>query len=371
MTIRNTLLLGALGALTIASCSDAETSDRVDLRREMLQSLGDNVILPLYADFETRTAELDARANAFCDAPTEEGLVELRETWWETRTPWKMAEAFDFGPAEEEPIRLGPKIDFWPARTDSIETVLSGDGPLDKASVASLGAANRGLPVIEYLLYVPEDSAESLGVFQGEGGDRRCLYLTSLTGDLQDNAKALREAWDPEYGDYLGELVRAGEDSATYLDIVEAMNEVAGRMESTCETLKKRKMNAPLGIETTVTQPELAESRFSGRAVQDMEDNLRGLEALFTGSYGDNQGMGFHGYMQEVGLNIKPEFDQEMELAITALRNIPGSLGEAVSDDPDSVTKAVAAVSSLQKVIHNDMIKALGLSSSFSDNEGD
>jgi len=347
------------------TCGEDSSGSTGDLRRQMLESLGESVIMPMYRDVERTTAELDTAATAFCASPDAAGLQAAQAAWWDARRPWKMAEVLNFGPYSDEPVRLGPKMDFWPVREDSLTGVLAGDSELTSESLSSFGAATRGFPAIEWLLYADD----ALTLFQDE--PRRCAYLTALTGDLAINARLLREAWDPEVGDFLGELLRAGEGSETYETLPLAVGEVANRMAFMCENIRRDKLNPVLGADTNVVQPEFAESRFSGRSVQDMLDNLAGIEAFYTGVYGDQDGDGFSDYLAQRGIDLDSAFQTPHGDATSALEAISGPLTEAVAQDPASVEAVLEPLRQLQRVIATDMLGALGVQASFNDNDGD
>ena len=354
-----------LALLPLWTCGEEGGAASGDLRRQTLESLGESVIMPMYRDVEQTAGELDAAAKAFCATPDSAGLDATRDAWWSARRPWKMAEVLAFGPYAEEPVRLGPKMDFWPAREDTLRGVLEGDAALTAESVSGLGAASRGYPAIEWLLYA-DDALEGF-----EGEPRRCEYLVALTEDLATNARLLREAWDPEAGDYLGELLRAGEGSEAFDTLPMAVGEVANRMAFMCENIRKDKLNTVLGADTTVIQPELAESRFSGRSAQDILDNLAGVEALFTGEYGGQEGEGFADYVARRGMDLEPAFQSALADATGALEALPGPLTEAVEQDPAAVEATLEPLRQLQRVIQTDMIGALGVQTSFNDNDGD
>jgi len=136
--------LALVALMLTASCTPT------DLRRKVLRSWGEDLLLPLYVQFDARLGELAVRIEALCSTPTEETLALAREGWWNARAPWKQAEVFAFGPFSEEPLRLGPKIDFWPARPENADEVLAGSDPI---TAETFGAASKGLPIVEYLLY--------------------------------------------------------------------------------------------------------------------------------------------------------------------------------------------------------------------------
>lgn len=362
-----------LMALTVpmTSCGD-EGDPGVDLRRQTLESIGHNVIMPMLLDFEAQSAQLEASAEIFCAAPDATNLETVRTDWDAARRPWKMMEVLNFGPIVERPERFGPKIDFWPVRPDNIEDVLAGDAPLDVETLSLSGTAVRGLPVIEYLIFQDASAADAVTRFEGDAGARRCQYLIGATADLANNASGLRAAWDPDGGDFLGELINAGDGSATFTTLEQGVGEIANRMAFTCENIRADKLGRPIGRLTDRTpQPELLESQFSDRATQDIVDNLRGIEAFFTGTYGDQRGMGFDEYAERRGIDLDTPFQQRLQASISAIEAIPAPMRDAVATDQELIEAAFDPIRDLQSMIQADLLGVLGVQATFNDADGD
>ncbi len=355
--------LTGLGALWTVGCG-AEMPPEPDMRADLLRSWGEHVILPTFASFEEKTAQLRDASAALCESPSDETLEGAQTRWWEARAPWKRSQIFAFGPYEEEPLRLGPKIDFWPPRPLRVRDLLQGTGALAEADVAAMGAAERGMPAVEQLLY---DEAEPPGeVFVG----RRCEYLLAATEDLHTSAAALREAWDPEGGNYLAELTKPGHGKM-FESIGESLSEVVNRMVFTLENARLDKLGRPLGDQAGgVPQPDLAESHFSGRSTEDLRDHLRGILALYDGG-DDPEELGLVDYAAARGYDVDAEMHSLVKSADEALRSIEPSLTLAVIEDPDQVRAAQTALEELQRFIQVDVINALGLTVNFNDNDGD
>lgn len=360
----------ALVALTLApACSSPEKSEEPeDLRRLLLQGLGTQVFVPRYVDFEERAADLDAAVADLCDAPSDDALDATREAWSAAREPWKRNEFLAFGPVVDAPLRAGPKIDFWPARVDTIEKLLTSDTALDADVLATRGSSERGLPVIEYLLFVNVDPSED--VFSADG--RRCEYLHALTGDLMAQSTLLREAWDPKEGDYLSNLVEAGRAGKDFPSIEVALGEIVSRLVFIVENARGAKIGAVLGLRTDGTpQPDSAESRFSGRSIQDVVDNLRGVDETFFGA-DVKKAESLAAYTDRLGHDeLPPKIRDALDASYAALDAIPGPLTEAVTKDPESVQAAVDALAALQRLFQVDLINALGVTLTFNDADGD
>lgn len=357
---------GAAGVALLAALAGCASKGSGDTRRELLESWSTGLIVPLYADLETRAQTLQTALDALCAAPSQAALDGARTAWSDAREPLKRAEVFNFGPYSRPEYRIGPQIDSWPARPEVVEELLASDDAVDAAAIAQLGVWQKGLPVIEYLLYPPEGDA----VAQLSDA-RRCEYLQSVGTELVSRADEIRTAWAPEGGDFAGQLSGAGRTSAAFRTLRDAFGEIVNRMGFTVENVRRDKLGAPLGQSGNGSpQPDAAESRFSGRSVQDIEDNLVGLELLYFGDATRNV-QGVTRYATERGHSFDAEMTAALAAARSALNAIDMPLTAAVSSEPDRVQEASNRLGELQNLLQVDMISALGLTLSFNDNDGD
>ncbi|MCB9550455.1 MAG: imelysin family protein [Myxococcales bacterium] len=337
-------------AAALASCGDG------DVRTRIVDAWAETIIVPGHQRFATEAAALAARAAEACAAGLDrDALTAVRARWDAARGAWKRMEVFNFGPYEDYPARLGPNIDFWPARPDIIEAALA-DGPLDAAAVARKGAAARGLPVIEYLLWAAGDDPEA---FAG----RRCDYLVGATADLEALAATLAETWRG----YVPVLTGAAE--GPYTDAQAGFGEILNRMGFTVENIRRDKLGRPLGLLSGSPQPEKVESPYADRSVRDARDALVTLGLLYEG-VGDALSLRRH-----PRIAARPELDRAFRAALAeslaALDAITGPLDEIVFDDPAAVQRAIDVLGALQTVIQVDLIGALAVSRAFNDSDGD
>jgi predicted lipoprotein len=364
---RRALLAGiATGALypLAEGCGPTEIGDR---RRELLRSWGESFLLANYAELEALAGELEIRLSELEAEPSESTLFAAQDAWWAARSPWKRSDVFAFGPYSELPERFGPKLDFWPGRPDTVLEVLDSDGALDADGLALLGAPAKGFTALEYLLFEPElDLVEAFASVP-----RRGEYAVALAADLGWQARALADAWAPDGGNFLAELVDGGRGSTRYPTLNAALGEVVNRIGYTLENDRLEKLGPPLGDTADGTpQPELVESPWSGRSLEDLRDNLRGIELLFRGDSSLGV-LSLNDYLRFRGRNLLPQFDHHFATAVAALDAVGAPLGQAVVDSPNDVRKLMTALQSLQRFFQADVINALSLTVGFNDNDGD
>ncbi len=352
----------ALALLCVAACSEPSQSHRVDPRQELLDSWASDLILPQYAEFTKGAKVLEERVASLCDEPSADTLRAAKDAWWKLRQPWKQNEIIKFGPYRDLPAPFGPMLNFWPTRPDVVQSVLDADEPLDVDSLAAFGSPARGMPAVEMLLYVggaPED------VFDPSG--RRCEYLLVASEDLHLVAAAFEDAWDPDGGNYVSELTDP-KNGVTFQDLRAAVSEVVNRLAFTLEDMRGDKLGRPLGEQSGgEPQPDLIESRPSARSIQDLLDNLRGIELFYFGAEEPESAVGVSDFAPD-------RFNEEMTTRLAncrlALEGID-PLEQAIAENADGVVAAEECLSELQTFIQVDLVNELGLTVNINDTDGD
>lgn len=348
-----------LVALAGVACSATPTGE--DKRRTWIAGLGEDVLLERYDEFVTACLELDERVGELCDAPSDATLDAAREAYGAAREPWKRNEVFDFGPYIAGPHRYGPTLDFWPVRPSSIEAVLN-DPDAVAGSADALGADERGLPVLDFLLFERGSDAFEAGT--------RCAYAKILSEDLVALSRGIRDAWDPSSGDYLGAMLRSGEGDGAFDDIALAFGEVLNHLGFAVANARKKRLADPLGGGDR-PDPDAVESRFSGRSLDDVRDILRGVEDVcFTPVGAEARSLG-----DLLELANRPDLPRKLRAALgagrAALDAVPEPLALAVVESPGSVEHAIAELAPLERLLSADVVGAFGRPAAFGGTDGD
>jgi predicted lipoprotein len=341
-----------------------------DTRRVLLGQWTTELIVPLYGQFAARTETLEASLVDLCSEPDAARLDAARGSWASARKSWKQAEVFAFGPYSRPEFRIGPRIDSWPARVDRIEEVIAGETPVTSEQIAGLSVWQRGLPVVEYLLYAPND-----GALESLPDARRCETLVAVGQDLANQAEAMRSAWDPNGGNFAAELSEAGRGTTAFRSLRDAFGQVVNRIGFTLENARSDKLGRPLGEAAGEVQPDQSESRFSGRSIEDLNDALDGIEWLYFGGTSVRDGGASFDGLSRYATERGQALDAPIRAALTQARDALSAVGApvhiAVVDNPAAVTQVSTQFEQLQRLFQVDLIGALGLSLSFNDNDGD
>lgn len=244
--------------------------------------------------------------------------------------------------------------------------MLTASTPLDATAVLSLPASSRGLLAIEFLLFGPDAAATPEAValaFAGAEGARRALLIDLLGADLAVKLAAVDGDWQSRYG---REVELAGRGSAIFARERDAydgfLNKALAITDRTIDIVRKAS-----GGESNVSLPIAAAS---DNVVADLLDDLRGLEALYTGRVGGAAGRS----IAEVVRDMNPAADTEMLRALAAARGALAALPRPLSPvglQTPPVMQAITALRALKAALAIGVFNALGVSIGFSDNDGD
>jgi len=379
-------LLLLLLACALLACDDAEPP-RSPVR-QTVESLGRELFVPLTADFARDAQQLERALSQLCRARDAGALDEARDAWSTAAARFKLTEVIAFGPHTLSPWRLGAKIDFWPAREDKILEALRARGgePSLPASAGDagaavpagrdagavrageLGAAARGLPVIEYLLYAGGEDAVLAQLVDVAAASARCAYLRELGADLVADARELDGAWR---GSFARDLSLQDGPNEHFATVREGFARIVNSLAFVVEDVRTRRLAKPLGGSRATAHPEVVESRFSARSIRDALDALQGVENVFTGRYGQRQALGLGALLRARGRPLDRQLAHRLESARAALRAIPEPLDRAVMEDRARVQDAITALDELLVFLQVDLNQALAVTATFGAGDGD
>jgi len=357
--------------LTLAIACSSAFEDDFD-RNQMLSDLATTVIVPVYSEFEVSSRGLLTATQALCAAPTPTSLDTVQQAWRDARDPWKRSEAFGFGPVKE--LRIRSAVDWWPIDEAQLQAVLTDTPEITEQYVADQGSGARGFMALEYLLFDPEggDEAVLTALNSGETAARRCSYVVAVADYLETKGLELANAWRTTGGNYAWELATAGQGSTVYTSSQAAINDLVNYLIFSVEEVADVRLGEPLGKASGGTpQPELVEGARSDNALEDISDTLLGVQSLYLGSHGGQQGVGLSDLVRSRKETIDERLRGELQDALAAIQAIPGPLEAAVTTDPAPVELAYERVKALQASLSADVAALLGVTLTFNDNDGD
>ena len=353
------------GAFSFAACEVQPDAPNAD-RQQVLRDLVNNVIVPSYNDVTSSTATLVDAIRALRAAPSVDTLASAQTAYRAARAQYKTTEAYRLGPADDLAI-TGEAIDTWPADSTKLEALLAGTGPLDVVEVGKLGSNQRGLPALEYLLFDSAVSdAEVLSRFTQPGsGARRAELAESVASDLTIVCKRVSDALGGPTG-YGHQLAEAGVGSSLYAAQSEGVDKVVTALVYLSELVVLKKLSKPLGVDmNNVVQPAQEEGPRSDSSLRDLQNNLAGIQAIYSGERGALTGQGLGSAVRTINPGAATRFEAALQATVAALNAVPPPLRSALTQNRPAVEAAYQAFRALKSSLVTDVAGALGASIGF------
>lgn len=358
------LLLGAAGCKnnTIDDGGDdpnTNTPPPIDAAKTAtLHDISTNVIIPAVVDFDLAADKVATAMTTLSTQRTQENLMAAREAWRASRRPWELCEAFLFGPAKNQ--QLDPAIDSWPLDQLTLDSILASSDPITKEYLDPLEGTSKGFHAIEFLLF-----GEKGDKLVEKMTDREFEYLIAATGAFRDATARLRKAWEPandnDSAAYWWQLTNAGLPGSLYRTQDAGLAEILGGLVGITSELENAKMGNPYFANSAL----LEEDRFSGNSNFDFIANVEGVRAVYLGEYRERstpltgKGMTDLVKAKSGGEAVDAKVRQQLDDAVTAIRAITPSFGEAIASNRTAIANAITKVRELNATLDNEVRKLL------------
>lgn len=345
--------------LLLLSCND-DSNLSFD-KTALLTTIVDDQLIPSFEYFKDRTGTLTQKAEAFQADPTIGNLASLQSAWKEAAYQWKKTEVFSFGPTAD----YKSSIYFHPARINLIENALNDDDPIDLSYMELLGAAAKGLPAMEQLVFQHgKSNDEVLTLFTTDTkASRRFAYVLGIATLLDKHAAELETKWKAHAPIFISQDT-ADEDGVDVL---------ANQLLLVLEVVVNTRLGEPLGKKSgTPPIPSKVEAWHSEFSNELIRANLEAVIDLYSG----NGGVGFDDYLDfvkakygEKALSIEI-LDKLIEFQQT-LSSLDESLQHAVINHQADVEAIYEQGRLALILVKADMFSALSITIAFTDNDGD
>lgn len=335
-------------------------------KQRLFRHLADDVLLPLTDDFASAAGKLATTSNTYCNGKA--SLKQLQAAWRATQSAWQPLEMLQLGPVIER--RTQRQINAWPVRPTLLEPLLAARKPISPATMETQGAAGKGLPAIEYLLFA--DPTTSGPAPKKPLAAAHCNALQALAYDVKAEADALAADWREPNGGFARQLKEAGKhpQDGVFASEEQALSDVLNLLIAGLDAIKIRKVGKPLEKSADTAALERIESWRAGTSLDHIHDNLRGFERLFFGA--GNDGFGLDDYL--LGLErpiLVRNVRERLDAAMRALAAIHPPLQQAVIAQRTQVEHLRTELHRLQHVLETQAADALKVDPGFNANDGD
>ena len=346
------------------------TGDNFD-RTAYLRHTGEQIILPIYQHLSTEVDELKTAADNFADQATVANLTNLKNSFVDAYTAWQKASPFEFGPAEDQLLRVN--LNTFPTDAGKIGDNISN-------SIFVLTSANqldaKGFPALDYILYgMGTDDNDLVQLFTTDGlAVNRQAYLKAVVQDIKDRVDDTYLGWQKLGGNYIEEFV-----GANGTDVGSSLGSLVNQLNFDYELLKNAKLAIPLGIKTLgVAIPENVEAYYSGISIDLLKTHFECIRDIYRGvGHDGTDGVGLDDYLNAVdAAHGSGTLDEAIETQIAsiwdqmnALPNQP--LSDLIINQPQPVDNTHTEVQKLVVLLKTDLPSALGVLITYQDNDGD
>ena len=336
-------LIGLLLALAaLAGCGDDASDPPAnqtavldeDLAADAIESYAD-IVHASYVDSLAAAEALKVEIDAFLAAPSEEGLEAARDAWKAAREPYLQTEVYRFYDGPIDNAEDGPEgmINAWPLDESYIDYVEGDeeagiindvDTTIDADTLIGLNEEGgedhiaTGYHAIEFLLWGQDLSDDGPGARPYtdfvDGGtaahqDRRREYLGVVTDLLIEHLEGLVQAWDPDGDDTYRDELLAAEPADGLQRILTGMIVLSG-FETGGERLR-------VALDTEDQEDE--HSCFSDNTHRDLVQDVRGIQNVYRGRYGDVSGTSIKAVIaaadEDLADAIEDQIAESLELA--------------------------------------------------------
>jgi uncharacterized protein len=372
MKLFQTYPVAAMLCLSVlASCDSDDGGDSTPKtefdRQAMLANYADNLIVPGYEALTTKATAMEAAVAAFATEPTVTSLAAARAAYQEAYMAWQQASIYEFGPADEQMLRNN--LNIFPTAVSEIESNIS-SGSYDLQTAANLDA--KGFPALDYLLYgaVTEEEVLALYTTDASAANRK-QYLQDVAGLISRRAETVHTGWTS--GNYADTFEKSAGTA-----VGSAVGNIVNQLNFDIDLSKRAKVGIPSGRFTAGSAlPDKVEAYYSGTSLELLKQAIRAEKAIFMGQTASGtNGLGLDDYLDHVeaaynGGLLSEAIEAQFDAALAAAEAVQGPLSEAVTTQPEAVTKVYDALQKLIVLTKTDMPAALGVTITYTDNDGD
>lgn len=349
-------------ALLVVGCTSADPLTRQDV----LVSLTDDVIVPLFQSVSNEMNDLRDALNALCATPSSDTLNAAQIAWRDARAPWMRSQAMWFGPVMDR--RSRSLVDWSPVDTERIDDMLAERNSISAKDVQEfLASTQRGLRAMEYILFADEETI--LNAL--DGGDAiRCQYLTALGDTAAMEMQGALNDWtgsnsaDGSYASYFN-----GTAESSLIGRA-AVAELVSTSVFLTRSITDMRLGKALGADGGQPEVEALHAGSGYNTVADMRNQVLGMRDVYMGSDG-GPGLGVGALVRGVSEDADKRVSASFQNVIEALDELEEPLQDNVLNNPEAARKAHERLQEFQRVLNTEVVSLLGVSVGFADTDGD
>jgi putative iron-regulated protein len=377
----------ALFTFTIVACSsdDSTPGSTPATPTTALETYAAN-LYAAYGDALADEQTFSGKVEAFLSSPTEATLATAREGWVASREHYMLTEGARFydGPIDIDPPNHEAALNSWPldeayvdyttnkesSEVDETAGLINHPDLLPEITVDALDSLNaqggdenisNGYHSIEFLLWgqaladVGPGARPATDYVVGgprKNADRRAKYLRAAISSVTQHLTAVHDAWKPDAA-YRTTFVKNGNASVALV--------LTGLGKLSKGELAGERINAAYASKARRDQHNC----FSSTTLTDYERDAVGIQGMYLGKYGSNDGPGFDELVRAVNPEVDSRLQKQLQESIDAIKAIPKPFESAIVGEDSAPGRVAirAAMESLRKQgdLFAEAAAALGL----------
>jgi putative iron-regulated protein len=302
---------------------------------------------PTYGALANDAGLLYNGAVQFQASPTQQNLANCRQLWLTATADYEQSSASLFGPNGSIGADPASLINTYPIDTGGINSLLSslsGTQSSEDSIIAAEPSYLIGFHGMEFELYGINGNKQA-----SQFTPQQLAYITAVALNIKTLTWQVDSEWT---GPFYNQFVYAGDGSTTYLDQRAAFADLVMGIANITETDGIYKMNAILANKSTILQ----ESPFANNSVNDISNNLIGVQNIYYGQYGNNKGTGLSAFVSQSDVALDVKIKTDITNAIKAVGAITMPLNQAIYSQTSQMTAAVNACDSVDDDLKNGLL---------------
>ncbi|CAL2079953.1 Peptidase_M75 domain-containing protein [Tenacibaculum sp. 190524A02b] len=333
-------------------------------RKEMLAFWADQIIIPAYTDFNSKTNELNNSVQDFTKTPTQSNLTNTRSAWQAAYVSWQKVALFQVGKAQQ--LNMVGNINTIPTDVDKIKSYAESESyNLESPNLTAV----QGLPALDYLLNGLGTDQETIDFYTTATDAAKFKnYLKDITERLNKLTKMVYDDWK---GAYRNEFVN--NDGYTITSSVDKLVNfyVVDFYE---KQFRDPKIGIPAGTKTGIAVPEKVEA-FYKKDISKLlyTTSLTAIKNFFQGvSYSGSKGTSLQQYLEflkrkDLADVINTKFNALEQMSDKLKDNFHGQ----IQTEKVVFLNTYDAIQAILKSFKPDMMSAMSVMNTSTDTDND
>ena len=348
-----------------SSSSDNSGSQTFD-RKALLTNWANNIIIPLYENFNTNLTVLSDEITKFNETPNLDNLKLVREKWLDTYKSWQHVEMFNIGKAEETYFQS--KMNVYPSDKERIERNLTNETyNLDNPNNNDA----QGFPALDYMLYGTDESDEKIIDKYLLENKKYNTYLSSLIDKMVSNTSVVVNDWNQNKDTY----INSTENTST-----SSINKITNDFIYYYEKLfRANKIGIPAGVFSGSKLPDRVEGYYSKIYSKDLAlEAMSAIENFFVGKKynSDEKGESLESYLnflnsEKNGTSLSKSITDQFKIAKETIDKLNNDFASQVNEDNNKMLVAYDEIQKGVVFMKTDMLQSLSISVDYVDADGD